>query len=92
MVKTDLVNTLSWTRKAIVYVSQFVQGMSLLEESEGSLSQLWAAAGAKKRDLLNGAYYRPVGVMSNGDLNKVAQDADLAEKLWTWSQEVLANH
>lgn len=90
VVKTDLVNTLSTARRAFVYFSQLVQGIGLLEESQGRLCQLWAAAGATKQDLVNGAYYRPVGVMSNGDLNKTAQDPKLAEKLWDWSQEVLS--
>ncbi|KAK9773252.1 putative Oxidoreductase [Seiridium cardinale] len=91
VVKTDMVNTLPLARRAIVYVSQFVQGVGLLEPSQGCLSQLWAAAGAKKRELLNGAYYRPVGVLSNDTLNKTATDPKLAEELWTWTQGVLAN-
>ncbi|KAI4595192.1 hypothetical protein KJ359_007168 [Pestalotiopsis sp. 9143b] len=92
MVKTDLVNGLSAARKAIVYASSYIMRTPLLEEWQGCLNQLWAAAGATKGDLVNGAFYRPVGVLSNDMLDKAAKDPELAEKLWTWTEEVLARY
>ncbi|ETS73516.1 hypothetical protein PFICI_14462 [Pestalotiopsis fici W106-1] len=92
VVKTDLVNNLSVARKAVVYVSQYLMGVSLMEEWQGCLNQLWAAAGAKRGDLVNGAFYRPVGVLSNDMLDDVAKDTELGENLWSWTEEVLANY
>ncbi|KAH6653013.1 oxidoreductase [Truncatella angustata] len=92
VVQTDLVNDLSWARRYFVYFSQYVQGIGTLTEAQGCLSQLWAAAGARKEQIVNGAYYRPVGVMSNGDLNKTATDLKLAEKLWIWTADVLSKY
>ncbi|KAF3024953.1 hypothetical protein E8E14_013564 [Neopestalotiopsis sp. 37M] len=92
VVKTDLVNNLSAARKTVVYVSQYVQGVSLMEEWQGCLNQLWAAAGAKKEELLNGAFYRPVGALSNDMLDKMAKDSELANKLWSWTEEVLTKY
>jgi NAD(P)-dependent dehydrogenase (short-subunit alcohol dehydrogenase family) len=92
VVKTDLVNNLSVARKAVVYVSQYVQGVSLMEEWQGCLNQLWAAAGATKEELLNGAFYRPVGALSNDMLDKMAKDSELANKLWSWTEEVLTKY
>ncbi|KAH8199883.1 hypothetical protein TruAng_005939 [Truncatella angustata] len=81
-----------YTYGYFVYFSQYVQGIGTLTEAQGCLSQLWAAAGARKEQIVNGAYYRPVGVMSNGDLNKTATDLKLAEKLWIWTADVLSKY
>lgn len=48
------------------------------------------AAGAQRNELVNGAYYRPVGVMSNSDLDKIATSQEFANKLWTWTDEAVA--
>ncbi|KAI0469209.1 putative short-chain dehydrogenase [Xylaria cf. heliscus] len=90
VVKTDLVNTLSLSDKAIVYGVNFLMGISLMEEEQGCLSQLWVAAGAQRTELVNGAYYRPVGVLSNDRLDKVATSEEFAKKLWTWTDEAVA--
>lgn len=91
IVKTDLVTTLSASERATVYVANMFAGsMSLMTQEQGCLSQIWAAAGARRDQLVNGAYYRPVGVMSNSDLDKIATSEEFANKLWTWTDEALA--
>ncbi|KAL7912407.1 NAD(P)-binding protein [Trichoderma velutinum] len=87
VVKTDLVNNLTAAHTAFIYFANFIQGVSILEPEEGVLNQLWAAAGANRNELVNGAYYKPVGVLSNKD--KMAKNEELAHKLWTWTSEVL---
>lgn len=50
---------------------------------------MWAAAGAKRSELVNGGYYEPVGVLCNDKLNSTAKDEGLAERLWEWTEEAL---
>ncbi|KAI1411225.1 oxidoreductase [Hypoxylon sp. FL1857] len=90
VVATDLVNTLPPARKAFVYVVNWLMGVSVVDEMKGRMSQLWVAAGAKRDELVNGAYYMPVGVMSNDKLNRTAKSEDLARKLWTYTEDVLS--
>ncbi|KAM7219680.1 hypothetical protein V8F06_004893 [Rhypophila decipiens] len=54
---------------------------------DGARNQLWAAAGAKREDLVDGEYYIPVGKV--GPASKFNQDAELAGKLWDWTFEQL---
>ncbi|KAM0460185.1 hypothetical protein ACHAPV_004974, partial [Trichoderma viride] len=91
VVKTDLVNTLSFADLALVHVSNWILGVSILTPEEGALNQLWTAAGANRNDLVNGAYYKPVGVLGNSDVDKdkTAKNQEIANKLWTWTSEVL---
>ncbi|KAM6480566.1 NAD(P)-binding protein [Trichoderma sp. SZMC 28011] len=91
VVKTDLVNSLSFGDSAFLRVSNFILGTSILTPEEGVLNQLWTAAGANRNELVNGAYYKPVGVLSNGDVSKdkMAINEEVAHKLWTWTSEIL---
>ncbi|GKZ29406.1 hypothetical protein AbraIFM66950_004679 [Aspergillus brasiliensis] len=50
----------------------------------GALNQLWAA-GARRELLTNGAYYVPIGVHAAG--NRYAKDADMARRLWQWTEQ-----
>lgn len=92
VVTTDLVNNLSPVKKGFVYAANWIRGVRLLSPREGAFSQLWAAAGAKKSEILNGAFYLPIGVQSNDKLDGTAKNADLAEKLWRWTEDVLAGY
>lgn len=91
VVKTDLVTTLSFADTAFLRFANWIQGVSILTPEEGVLNQLWTAAGANRTDLVNGAYYKPVGVLGNSDVakDKTATSEEVAEKLWTWTSEVL---
>ncbi|KAI8964701.1 oxidoreductase [Daldinia sp. FL1419] len=88
VVTTDLVNSLPPIKKAFVYGANWILGGGVVDESLGRLNQLWAAAGAKRDELVNGAYYKPVGVQ--GKLDKTAMSEELGRELWSWTDEVLA--
>lgn len=55
----------------------------------GSLNQTWAAV-TNKEDLVNGEFYRPVGVLAPG--STLAKDKGLAKKLWEWTEEEFGKH
>jgi hypothetical protein len=57
-----------------------------MEENQGRLSQLWAAAGAERDELVNGGF----GRYSDDRLDKTAKSEKLAGELWTYTQDVLA--
>ena len=65
-------------------------GVSMMEEKQGRLSQLWVAAGAKNDELVNGGYYMTIGRYSDDRLDKTAKSLKLAEDLWVSTQDVLA--
>ncbi|MCJ1484806.1 hypothetical protein MMC06_004979 [Schaereria dolodes] len=86
VVSTDLVEKLSFWRKALVYVSQ---AGHLLMPEEGALNQVWAST-APKEQIVNGEYYEPVGkagVHRRMSINKV-----LARELWEWTQKELEGY
>ncbi|KAI1637239.1 putative short-chain dehydrogenase [Biscogniauxia mediterranea] len=91
VVNTDLVSTLSPAGRALVYVSTWIQGDSVLEEEQGCFSQLWVAAGARRDELVNGGFYMPIGVLSNDKLDCTAKSEKLAGEIWKWTDEVLAS-
>lgn len=70
-----------------MYLSHWIRGVGVLPIEKGCLSQVWAAAGAGKDELVNGAYYTPVGVVGNKD--SLAQDEKFGARLWKWTNEVL---
>ncbi|KAL4805634.1 hypothetical protein BDV18DRAFT_152392 [Aspergillus unguis] len=54
---------------------------------QGAWNQLWAAVGAKKEQLINGAYYVPVG---NGKPhNQYVTSKEMGQRLWEWSEAEL---
>jgi retinol dehydrogenase 12 len=53
---------------------------------DGVKNQLWAATTAAA-NLVNGAHYAPVGVEEKWG---IADDEELAEQLWAWTEEALA--
>ncbi|KKK20788.1 putative short-chain dehydrogenase [Aspergillus rambellii] len=65
------------------------KGLSVLGTSVpvGAHNQLWAAAGAKKEDLVNGGYYIPVGHLK--PQNIYALSKDFGRRLWEWSEAEL---
>lgn len=87
-----MITTISWYEKLILHLSSFFLGISFLEESQGRLSQLWAAAGAPRNVLVDGGVYYPIGCLSNDRLDgdKVATDPKLREELWTYTQDAIA--
>ncbi|KAJ5456406.1 hypothetical protein N7530_011680 [Penicillium desertorum] len=49
----------------------------------GALNSLWAA-GTQSENIINGAYYTPIGYRSGG--TATVQDAQLAHRLWDWTE------
>ncbi len=86
IIATDLVNTLGLFQRIFVYVTCLGQFVKM---EQGVLSQLWAAACAKKEEILNGAFYRPVGVMSNSMFNDLVKSDEFGRELWEWTEKTL---
>lgn len=57
---------------------------------KGAFNQLWAAAGAQKKDLKNGAYYVPVGNLRAR--NSYANNEEYGKTLWEWTEAELAKN
>ncbi|OKL55355.1 hypothetical protein UA08_09416 [Talaromyces atroroseus] len=76
--------------KLLVIIVLWLMGATFMEEDKGRLSQLWAAAGAKKEQLTNGGFYMPVGRLSDDRLDETASSPELAKNLWTYTQDVLS--
>ncbi|GIJ82681.1 hypothetical protein Asppvi_001192 [Aspergillus pseudoviridinutans] len=86
VVSTEMVENLSWWNRASIYLTNIGK---VVKPAEGAYTQLWAAT-APKEELVNGQYYEPVGVP--GELDRVARDDALAERLWEWTEEELAEY
>lgn len=92
VVQTGLVDDLSLGHYVFVYVTNWMRGRTMMDPKKGSYSQLWAAAGGKKSEMVNGAYYMPIGVMANGKLDDTAKSDKLAGELWDWTNKTLADY
>ncbi|KAJ5557114.1 hypothetical protein N7494_001029 [Penicillium frequentans] len=58
-------------------------GLFFRSTPTGAFNSLWAATTAKE-NLVNGAYYTPVGYRSTG--TAFVQSPDIPEKLWDWTE------
>lgn len=92
LVKTQLANSVDGS-----LISGALKLMSWLplysSPLEGAYNALWAAT-APKAQIANGAYYDPVGKKEakkgqSGGMADIARDADLADRLWQWTEEEL---
>lgn len=54
---------------------------------QGSFNSLWAVTGSEVTHDMSGGYFVPVGQRKNP--SKLAQDADLADRLWRWTEQQL---
>lgn len=87
-VSTDMIRKTTVLARAYMYCASWLQGSPFVSAEKGALNQLWAAAGAERTMLKNGAYYTPVGVVEQ-KLDGVAQSDSFAKQLWEWTNEVL---
>lgn len=60
----------------------YLQGV---DSDTGALTQLWCTV-TDKNEIVNGAYYEPVGKRADG---KLSRDDKMAEELWNWTGEEL---
>lgn len=53
----------------------------------GAMNQVWAAGTRRREDLVNGAFYTPIGNLARR--NQFSGDEEMARKLWDWTEEVV---
>ncbi|KAF2024805.1 NAD(P)-binding protein [Setomelanomma holmii] len=90
VVRTPMYDDLQGWNGLFTVVTCWLNGVKVVTPDEGILNQLWCAAGAKKSELRNGGFYRPVGIDSTADLKGEGANVELAAKLWEWTDGVLA--
>ncbi|EED16628.1 short-chain dehydrogenase, putative [Talaromyces stipitatus ATCC 10500] len=89
-VNTHLTTSIPWHLRLLTTIVLLFLGVTFMEEAQGRLSQLWAAAGCTKNELVNGGFYMPVGRLSNDRLDKTALSPELALELWVYTQNILS--
>ncbi|KAH7344286.1 hypothetical protein BKA66DRAFT_478956 [Pyrenochaeta sp. MPI-SDFR-AT-0127] len=80
------------TEKSYAYLSWLINvGIRLLfvDVQTGALGQIWASTGPAK-EIESGAYYKPLKKRLGA--NKVADNHELAEKLWVWTEKELIQY
>ena len=87
MIKTDLYLPNQQANALLKYGMALFGPLVLRDVSEGAHNQLWAAAGARREELVDGAYYTPVGKPHAG--NKFAKDEASGKRLWNWTEAEL---
>lgn len=86
VVSTGLLPGATATPPLIRVIGGLVQRLGLLTTvEEGVKCQLWCAVG---EGVKRGTFYMPIGV-TGGEHKKWGKDEELAEKLWTWSEEAV---
>ncbi|KAG9185553.1 hypothetical protein G6011_06884 [Alternaria panax] len=83
-IKTDLFASTNFIDRQVVNI---VSGGNWLDTEQGAYNQTWAAT-TDKGNLVNGAYYEPVGVKTT-PATKLARDRALAKELWEWTESEL---
>lgn len=90
VVRTPMVTDMNRASYWFTMITTRLGGVPIVEPHEGAYNQLWCAAGAKKEGLRNGGFYRPVGVDETENLVGEAKNAELAGRLWEWTEGVLS--
>ncbi|KAL3473845.1 hypothetical protein BJX99DRAFT_190323 [Aspergillus californicus] len=86
LILTDLYGPIG-KRNPVAALGSKVLGMVGTSVEQGTSNQLWAAVGAKKAELVNGAYYVPVGNCKPH--NRYVQSEEMGKALWDWSEAEL---
>lgn len=86
LIKTELYEPNREANMLLRFGMAVVGPLIMQDVKQGALNQLWAVA-AKKAEVVNGAYYKPVGQLSKG--SGYAQDTSLATRLWEWTEKEL---
>ncbi|KAL1876783.1 hypothetical protein Plec18167_005192 [Paecilomyces lecythidis] len=86
IIMTDLYDSMS---KGSIFAAASAKATGIFATPlhKGPYNQLWAAAGAKKDDLVNGAYYVPVGIPKAK--NSYVVNKDMGNRLWEWTEAEL---
>lgn len=83
VIKTGMVESQGFFNRWIVYLSNLG---NVITPEQGTFNQLWVGTSDRAK-IENGAYYEPVGEFGKG--NATTRDAELAKKLWEWTEEQL---
>ncbi|MCJ1476059.1 hypothetical protein MMC13_004724 [Lambiella insularis] len=83
VIKTGLIEPSKEAGSLLAYAMMAVGPLFYSTIETGAKNQLWAAT-AKKEDLKNGAYYKPVASFSKG--SGYARDGKLKQALWDYTQ------
>ena len=85
VIKTDLYAP-NASSSMIMRYGMMAFGPFMKTASTGAFNQLWATA-SPKQDIVNGAYYTPVGSLSKA--SGYGQDAQMARELFDWTEKEL---
>ncbi|KAL2871696.1 putative short-chain dehydrogenase/reductase family protein [Aspergillus lucknowensis] len=86
LIATDLYGPIG-KQNPIAAVGAKVLGAVGTQVEQGAWNQLWAAVGAKRGELVNGAYYVPVGNLKT--YNRYANSEEMGKALWEWTEAEL---
>jgi NAD(P)-dependent dehydrogenase (short-subunit alcohol dehydrogenase family) len=89
VVKTPMVTEMRGFVRWFNNTMCWIAGIKMMEAEQGAYNQVWCAAGARKEELRNGGFYRPIGHDATDNLKGEATDANLAMRLWEWTEGVL---
>jgi NAD(P)-dependent dehydrogenase (short-subunit alcohol dehydrogenase family) len=89
VVKTPMVTEMRGFVRWFNNTMCWIAGIKMMEPEQGAYNQLWCAAGARKEELRNGGFYRPIGHDATDNLKGKATEANLAMRLWEWTEGVL---
>ncbi|KAL3466964.1 hypothetical protein BJX64DRAFT_204942 [Aspergillus heterothallicus] len=84
LIATDLYGAIG-ERNAVAALGSRVLGAVGTQVDAGVRNQLWAAVGAKREDLVNGAYYVPVGNCKAH--NRYVRSEEMGRELWEWTEK-----
>lgn len=87
LIKTDLYLPNQKVNSLFKYGLALFGPLMLMGVPKGAYNQLWAAVGAKREELVDGAYYTPVG--KSHLRNKFATDQAGGKMLWDWTEAEL---
>jgi NAD(P)-dependent dehydrogenase (short-subunit alcohol dehydrogenase family) len=86
VIATDLVTSLNWLDRSIVYLTNLNK---MVTPEEGVMNGIWACTTPRK-SMESGYFYEPVGEL--GMHTKWSRDTVLAGKLWDWTDEALKEY
>lgn len=86
VIATELVTSLSWLDRSIVYLTNF---NTMVSPEQGVLNGIWACT-TPREGIQSGDFYEPVGEL--GTHTKWSKDPVLAEKLWDWTNDALKEY
>jgi NAD(P)-dependent dehydrogenase (short-subunit alcohol dehydrogenase family) len=87
VVTTDLLTSRGLIERKFIEWTNWLQGEKILTPEEGAMNETWAAVGRGEVMPKTGEYYVPVGVV--GKPTKASANAEMAKKLWEWTDEEL---